>query len=181
VGDLKQMNAECLRGVSIAGYRATAQEAPVNASWLTLDADGTALPTDWYLRVAAETARVLRGEATLQNVFPLLDGASGTAPCEPPHTVDVGGQCVPSCGHAGGTCGPQGSACSGELVTSYDCAVCCKTTTAPAPTCNPPHSILVNGQCVPSCGHAGGTCGPQGSACSGELVTSYDCAVCCKP
>jgi hypothetical protein len=45
--------------------------------------------------------------------------------CNPPHTVQMGGRCVPSCGQVGGTsCDPV--ACGGHtLLPGYDCAVCC--------------------------------------------------------
>ena len=55
--------------------------------------------------------------------------------CGPyPHYAWSGGQCLPSCGHAGGTrCLPAGSSCwdgkstngGGPVGPSWDCAVCC--------------------------------------------------------
>jgi hypothetical protein len=47
--------------------------------------------------------------------------------------------------------------------------------------CNPPHSILIGGMCVSSCGMLGGTsCDPV--ACAGQtLLPAYDCNVCCAP
>lgn len=47
-------------------------------------------------------------------------------------------------------------------------------------SCNPPHSIELNGACLPSCGSLGGTtCGPI--ACMNrELLPAYDCDVCCR-
>jgi hypothetical protein len=46
--------------------------------------------------------------------------------------------------------------------------------------CKPPHSIELDGQCLPSCGSQSGTmCGA--SACEGKsLLQAYDCAICCK-
>jgi hypothetical protein len=45
--------------------------------------------------------------------------------------------------------------------------------------CNPPHSVLLEGKCVPSCGsYLNVSCIP--SACENrETVVAYDCAVCC--
>jgi hypothetical protein len=47
--------------------------------------------------------------------------------------------------------------------------------------CNPPHSIQVGSDCLPSCGSLAGTaCGP--TACAGaKLLPAYDCSVCCNP
>jgi hypothetical protein len=47
-------------------------------------------------------------------------------PCRPPHTVEIAGQCVPSCGSLKGTtCSP--ALCEGaSLLESYDCDVCCR-------------------------------------------------------
>jgi hypothetical protein len=45
--------------------------------------------------------------------------------CNPPHTVEIGGQCVSSCGQLGGT-SCDALACAGQTVLpAYDCAVCC--------------------------------------------------------
>jgi hypothetical protein len=50
----------------------TAAEAPANASLVTMNADGEALPSDWYLRVARESGRMLRNEIPLSPQMPLL-------------------------------------------------------------------------------------------------------------
>lgn len=46
-------------------------------------------------------------------------------PCDPPHTIEVGGTCLPSCGLLMGTaCGP---ACASlPPLPAYDCDVCCQ-------------------------------------------------------
>jgi hypothetical protein len=36
-----------------------------------LDADGISLPSDWYLQVGGEAARMLRGEIPLQGSLPI--------------------------------------------------------------------------------------------------------------
>jgi hypothetical protein len=45
--------------------------------------------------------------------------------CRPPHSIDVGGNCLASCGaQQGRTCGAM--ACAGKVVIpAYDCDVCC--------------------------------------------------------
>ena len=47
-------------------------------------------------------------------------------PCRPPHSIEVAGECLPSCGILQGTrCGVV--ACEGhERLPAYDCDVCCR-------------------------------------------------------
>ncbi|MEN8156289.1 MAG: T9SS type A sorting domain-containing protein [Bacteroidota bacterium] len=40
-------------------------QAPAQQYWLNLDADGTTLPSDWYLRCAGEAAEILRGNINI--------------------------------------------------------------------------------------------------------------------
>jgi hypothetical protein len=46
--------------------------------------------------------------------------------CNPPHSIQIGGVCVPSCGSlSGSACGE--AACTGRpLLSAYDCAICCQ-------------------------------------------------------
>jgi hypothetical protein len=46
--------------------------------------------------------------------------------CDPPHSIELGGACYPSCGSQSGTlCGA--TACSGRTIfEAYDCGVCCR-------------------------------------------------------
>jgi hypothetical protein len=39
--------------------------------YVPLDVDNSSLPSDWYLQVAAETSKVLKGETPLGQEFPL--------------------------------------------------------------------------------------------------------------
>lgn len=49
-------------GTAIYKVAPTAADTPDQGHWLTLDADGITLPSDWYLRLAGEAGRMLRGE-----------------------------------------------------------------------------------------------------------------------
>jgi hypothetical protein len=51
----------------IASKRA---DAPDKGFWLTLDADGLDLPSDWYLRVAGEITRVFHGASPVSDTIP---------------------------------------------------------------------------------------------------------------
>ena len=48
-----------------------ASAAPREVPTLTLDADGEKLPSDWYLRLAGETSRVLRKEIPVSPAMPI--------------------------------------------------------------------------------------------------------------
>jgi|APTNR8051073442_1049403.scaffolds.fasta_scaffold04373_2 hypothetical protein len=49
----------------------TATKAPSGGSFVTLDADGCTLPSDWYLRLAGATADLLNGRIPASAAFPL--------------------------------------------------------------------------------------------------------------
>lgn len=49
----------------------TSRAAPVDARFLTLDADGGAVPKDWYLRLAGEAQRVLLGAPVTRQDLPI--------------------------------------------------------------------------------------------------------------
>jgi hypothetical protein len=60
---------------------ATAEDAPAQAPFLTLDADAEAVPSDWYLRLAGETQRVLRGAPLASSDLPFpLPAAAPASP-----------------------------------------------------------------------------------------------------
>ncbi|NOU36815.1 MAG: hypothetical protein HOO88_08600 [Kiritimatiellaceae bacterium] len=56
----------------------TAAQTPDQGYWLTLDADGYSLPSDWYLRLAFETGRMLRKETALTATRPSNPGPFST-------------------------------------------------------------------------------------------------------
>ena len=57
-------------GTAMFRLTETAQATPVEKRFLTLDADGEAVPKDWYLRLAGEAQRVLRGAPLTQQDLP---------------------------------------------------------------------------------------------------------------
>lgn len=67
--------------------------------------------------------------ARLDRLYFTKDGdepPGNDTPCRPPHTVELDGACVPSCGLLMGTaCGPVD--CMGrEPLPAYDCDICCQ-------------------------------------------------------
>jgi len=50
-------------GTAILKVVSKRAEAPEQGFWLTLDADGAELPSDWYMRLAGEITRMFHGEA----------------------------------------------------------------------------------------------------------------------
>jgi hypothetical protein len=49
-------------GTAIFKVVSRREQAPEQGYWLTLDADGAELPSDWYLRLAGEITRMFHGE-----------------------------------------------------------------------------------------------------------------------
>lgn len=50
------------------------EDAPDQGFWLTLDADGFTLPSDWYLRLAGEITRGFHGQSPLEILMPETPG-----------------------------------------------------------------------------------------------------------
>ncbi|MBI5508756.1 MAG: DUF4214 domain-containing protein [Deltaproteobacteria bacterium] len=57
-------------GTAMLKVAATTAATPVQASFLPLDVDGEAVPSDWYLRLAGEATKMLRGERPLGSSLP---------------------------------------------------------------------------------------------------------------
>lgn len=66
-------------GTALFKVAATAQQAPADTPFLTLDADHETPPSDWYLRLAGETQRVLRGAPLARGELPFPVPARGEA------------------------------------------------------------------------------------------------------
>jgi hypothetical protein len=58
-------------GTAMFKLAPSAAHVPTEGPLLTLDADGKKLPSDWYLRVARETGRMLRGEIKATPELPI--------------------------------------------------------------------------------------------------------------
>jgi len=49
----------------------TAAQLPAQGTFVPLDVDGVKLPGDWYLRLANQAGKMLRGEIPLQATLPI--------------------------------------------------------------------------------------------------------------
>jgi hypothetical protein len=58
-------------GTAMFKMAPTPNELPVEAPFVPLNIDGQALPSDWYLRVADQASRMLRGEIPLTSTMPI--------------------------------------------------------------------------------------------------------------
>ncbi len=56
----------------------TAAKTPDQGYWLTLDADGYSLPSDWYLRLTGEAGKMLRKEIPVTPRIPKNPGPDFT-------------------------------------------------------------------------------------------------------
>jgi hypothetical protein len=63
---------EVNEGTAIFKAVARRADAPEPGYWLTLDADGKALPSDWYLRIAGAITRMFHGELAPTAEMPAL-------------------------------------------------------------------------------------------------------------
>ncbi|HMF77923.1 MAG TPA: glycoside hydrolase family 71/99-like protein [Bryobacteraceae bacterium] len=61
---------EVNEGTAIFKAAAKRRDAPDQGFWLTLDADGADLPSDWYLRLAGEITRMFHGEIPATEKMP---------------------------------------------------------------------------------------------------------------
>ena len=57
-------------GTAMYKLAPTAAELPVQGTFVPLNIDGTALPSDWYLRLAGAATRMLRGDSTVSPLRP---------------------------------------------------------------------------------------------------------------
>jgi hypothetical protein len=58
-------------GTAMYKLAPTANEVPAQGSWVPLNIDGFSLPSDWYLRLADDASKMLRGEIPLQKTIPI--------------------------------------------------------------------------------------------------------------
>jgi hypothetical protein len=64
---------EVNEGTAMFKLAAKRSDAPEQGYWLTLDADGLGLPSDWYLRLAREITRMFHGETQPSEKMPLVN------------------------------------------------------------------------------------------------------------
>jgi len=58
-------------GTAMLKLAPTAAEIPAQGAWVPLNIDGTALRSDWYLRLANEAGKMLRGDIPLSTAIPI--------------------------------------------------------------------------------------------------------------
>jgi hypothetical protein len=58
-------------GTAMFKLAPTAAQLPAQGTFVPLDVDGAQLPSDWYLRLANEAGKMLRGEIPLQSKLPI--------------------------------------------------------------------------------------------------------------
>ena len=58
-------------GTAMYKLAPTTNEIPAQGSWVPLNIDGISLPSDWYLRLANEASKMLRGDSPLQSTIPI--------------------------------------------------------------------------------------------------------------
>jgi len=82
---------EVNESTAIFKVAARRQDAPDQGYWLTLDADGASLPSDWYLRLAGEITRMFHDEIPPSPTLPADPGRSARAP-RPTHAATTPGR-----------------------------------------------------------------------------------------
>jgi hypothetical protein len=70
---------EVNEGTAIFKAASHRKDAPAQGYWLTLDADGAELPSDWYLRLAGEITRMFHGEIKPDPKLPANPGPAAKA------------------------------------------------------------------------------------------------------
>ena len=63
---------ECDEGTAFFKAAASQGDLPTEGTFLSLDADGESLPSDWYLQLAGAATRALRGEIPTTVDLPLV-------------------------------------------------------------------------------------------------------------
>ncbi len=59
-------------GTAIYKIAENSSQTPTTGKFVTLDMDGIELPSDWYLRLAGEGTKMLRGEIPLTSTIPIV-------------------------------------------------------------------------------------------------------------
>lgn len=88
-------------GTAMFKIAENASQIPTSGKFLTLNADGENLPSDWYLRLMGEASKMLRGERALTSTMPTSivvtpPSGGGTTPANGASTLAVGEQLNPA-------------------------------------------------------------------------------------
>jgi hypothetical protein len=70
---------EVNEGTAVMKAASKRSDAPEQGFWLTLDADGLNLPSDWYLRLSGEITKVFHGEKKATEEIPIHPAAGMTS------------------------------------------------------------------------------------------------------
>jgi hypothetical protein len=84
-------------GTAMFKIAENASQIPSGSKFLTLNADGENLPSDWYLRLMGEASKMLRGERALTSTMPTSivvtpPSGGGTTPATGASTMSAGQQ-----------------------------------------------------------------------------------------
>jgi hypothetical protein len=69
---------EINEGTAMYKLATTAESVPTGLQVITMDTDGECLPNDWYLRLAGEATKMLRGEISLTDTISITPPANPT-------------------------------------------------------------------------------------------------------
>ena len=59
-------------GTAIYKVASTQNDVPAEGKWLSLDADGTSVPSDWYLRLCGEAQKMMHRKIELTDTIPII-------------------------------------------------------------------------------------------------------------
>jgi hypothetical protein len=138
-------------GTAMFKLAETQSQVPVQGKWVTLDADGTELPSDWYLRLGGAVTKMLRHQIGLTSTIPFKPGA-----------IDTGGMCV----SIGDSCSSSNACCNGHVCVDGACCVAIAQTCSSDSQCCNGHRCQGGACCV----RAGQGCGHDAQCCSRQCT-----------
>ena len=89
-------SGEVNKSTAMFKLAARRSDTPDQGYWLTLDADGYELPSDWYLRIAGEITRMFHGEVAPTPNLPEELGPPRKAELEKPASVRLAAASKPA-------------------------------------------------------------------------------------
>ena len=122
-----------LEATAIFKAASTDAQIPTTGTFLSLEADGYALPSDWYLRLAGEVVNLFRGVYANQPAHPLVTTGGGVVCGDGVCTEEEEGcaSCPDDCGACTGNCcvANDSPGCDDQAVTLCVCdadPTCCE-------------------------------------------------------